>query len=158
MYNGSGKIAASDMRNAPLLRASILAAALGAAVASQADVRYSFTSGFDSFELVVPNFITATTSVPGSGLESSSGFLGTTVTGVRFEPDYSSSASLLTVTDGFGDSPFLFSSGAFGSYGVKNTLAGVTGTLTVSQAVPEPASLAALGLGAAALLRRRKRA
>ena len=145
------------MNASTLLRASLLATALGAAVASQADVRYSFTSSFNSFELVVPNFITATTSVPGSGLESSSGFLSTTVTGVLFEPDYSSSASLLTVTDGFGDSPFFFDQGVFGSYGVKNTLAGVQGTLTVSQAVPEPASFAALGLGAAALLRRRRR-
>lgn len=161
-----------------LLRSASVLAFSAVAFAASAQVAYRFSGTFtdvhgtvsDAFTFVSPTFITGI-NPPGTLTNTSSSLF--TIASVAFLPG---TPSVPTSLDGFavshtipplydggtGITGYSFAHGAFGAFGTYTAVQGgngitTTGTLTVSP-VPEPSVVAALGLGAVAVLRRRKRA
>ena len=172
------------MKTSTFLRASLLAAALGAALSAQAVTIFTVSSGtytlagttqtqnetvslktggYGPLASLVLNYDTFTMSGTGTY----------TGTGGTFNFDYSLPTPPVTVGQGtsltgvWSTGAFNTSTGTYanttgvGTFSVTlNTTTKESGTVFTGnlEAVPEPASMAALGLGAAALLRRRRKA
>ncbi|RYG22435.1 PEP-CTERM sorting domain-containing protein [bacterium] len=149
-------IGISKMR---VLRPFTLLVIASLAVAASAQVTYSFSgtsvSAINplSFTLTTSTFVVSNTTF--SSFDASSN-----VASVLFDlvGDALTPAPNLTIASLEGPTfTFYFPTGAFSTVGTHTDPGRFnTGTLTV-QTVPEPASIAALGLGAAALLRRRRK-
>ena len=146
--------------NATLRLATLVALAV-AAIAAQAQVTYSF-AGTDpvlgqplAFTATRDAFVAADTLVPRGGLTTA-----TNVDRVQFLTEGVGEATRLDLYRSPSTNvrfSFQFGPEAFAADGTYRSEQG-DGTLTVSgQPVPEPASFAALGVGAIGLLRRRRR-
>jgi hypothetical protein len=159
----------------PVAALAVIATALVSQTV-RADIQYSFTalssSDFngESFSVVVPDFVTANTTIPVASLTSCAAFstLGpASCLDQSFFPHYGTGPFYDTITSGVSSATtpnigicYYFDEGDFGKLGTFATnslLPNQTGVLTVS-AVPEASTWALMtaGLGCMAFLVRRR--